>query len=639
MCGIAGIMTLRAELSSNMVCDKITHSIQHRGPDKSGLWKSSDGFVTFLHTRLSILDLSSAGDQPMISKSGRYVITFNGEIYNHLELRKKIKNKDFRGHSDTETLLACIDEWGLYATLKSAVGMFSLALWDVKTRELHLARDRVGEKPLYYGWQGELDNAFFIFGSELKSLKAHPLFKPIIDRNSISLLLRHNCIPAPHTIYQKVFKLLPGTILSVSLECREPKFHTYWSAKEVAENGVNSLYNDKDVNILNKLEELLKQSVRRQTLSDVPLGAFLSGGVDSSLIVALMQKYSTRPVKTFTIGFFEDEYNEAKYAKKIARHLKTDHTELYVSPEDVLDIIPQLPTIYDEPFSDSSQIPTFLVSKLAQQHVTVSLSGDGADEIFCGYNRYLLTDKIWGKLSLLPVSVRHGLANAVTKISPRVWSKIFSPFFYNNIGDKIHKAASVLDSSSIDEVYLSLVSHWTDPESIVLKSREHDTILKGGMPSLSDLSQIQKMMLLDLLTYLPDDILVKVDRAAMSVSLETRCPFLDHNIIDFAWHMPMNFKIRNGDGKWALRQILYKYVPKDLIDRPKMGFGIPIDSWLRGPLRGWAENLLDESRLIEEGYFNPKPIREKWMEHLSGKKNWQYQLWDVLMFQAWLESQ
>jgi asparagine synthase (glutamine-hydrolysing) len=636
MCGFSGYLG-----GLNVGADSLSimsHTLAHRGPDDSGIWIDEATQIGMTHQRLSILDLSIAGHQPMISDSGRYVITFNGEIYNHLELRVKLKFNNFKGCSDTETILICIEEWGLERALKEAVGMFALALWDKKDRLLYLARDRLGEKPLYYGWQGEGDSASFLFGSELKALKMHPSFKSEVNRDAVALFLRHNYIPGPYSIYRGISKLLPGSILTVSLENRDPKTSFYWSVDDLLEKKENSPYRSSDANLLEDLESELRQSIKRQMVADVPLGAFLSGGIDSSLIVALMQQQSDCPVKTFTIGFSESGYNEAEYAKAVAKHLKTDHTELYVSSKKAMDVIPQLPKLYDEPFSDSSQIPTFLVSQLARESVIVSLSGDGGDELFCGYNRYLLTDQLWSKLSLLPVSIRRGLANVVTTISPEKWSKIFGFLSNANIGDKIYKAASVLDSASVNDLYLGLISHWGNPESVVLNSKEPDTLLNMDRLKLSNLNQIEKMMILDLVTYLPDDILTKVDRAAMGVSLETRVPFLDHKVVEFTWSMPMNFKIRNGESKWALRQILYKYVPKELIERPKMGFGVPIDIWLRGPLRDWAEGLLDESRLRQEGFFEPATIRQKWEEHLSGRRNWQYQLWDILMFQAWLDE-
>jgi len=640
MCGLSGFLSRGFNCSEviNIASDMVT-VLKHRGPNSSGVWYDQNPECVLVHRRLSILDLSESGHQPMRSQSDRYVISFNGEIYNHLQLRRQLPINSWRGHSDTETLLSAIDVWGLEETLKRCVGMFALSLWDRERKKLFLARDRLGEKPLYYGWQGEGNNASFLFGSELKALRVHPSFQSVIDHDVINLLLRHNCIPAPYSIYRGISKLMPGTFLSVSLEDREPKIFAYWSANEVAIGGINSLYSSSDSDVLEKLEYILHQSVKQQMISDVPLGAFLSGGIDSSLVVALMQHQSSHPVKTFTIGFSESGYDEAVYAKAIAKHLQTDHTELYVSPHDAISVIPMLPQLYDEPFSDSSQIPTFLVSQLAKEDVTVALSGDAGDELFCGYNRYLLTDRLWAKLSLLPVGLRCMLANAVTKVSPMAWNKLLGFLSHGTVGDKIHKAAGVLASSSVDDLYLGLISHWSHPESVVLNSFEPKTRLIESISDISQLNQIQKMMLLDLLTYLPDDILTKVDRAAMGVSLETRIPFLDHKVVEFAWRMPMSFKIRDGKSKWALRQILYKHIPKELIERPKMGFGVPIDSWLRGPLRDWGEDLMGESRLSNEGFFDPNLVRQKWNEHLSGKHNWQHQLWDVLMFQAWLESQ
>jgi len=637
MCGFSGYIGGLAGGVDTL--SAMGHALAHRGPDGSGMWVDEVAQIGMTHQRLAIVDLSAAGNQPMVSELGRYVISFNGEIYNHNELRVKLKYNNFKGNSDTETILECVEEWGLETALKEAVGMFAFALWDRRESKLHLARDRLGEKPLYYGWQGEGHGRSFLFGSELKALKVHPSFSSEVNRDAVALFLRHNYIPAPYSIYQGISKLLPGTILTVSLDDKHPKISPYWSVDDILEKRSQSPYKYSDETLLEDLEAQLMQSIKRQMVADVPLGAFLSGGIDSSLIVSLMQHQSNSPIKTFTIGFSESGYNEAEYARAVANHLKTDHTELYISPQKAMDVIPLLPTLYDEPFSDSSQIPTFLVSQLARKNVIVSLSGDGGDELFCGYNRYLFTDKLWSKLSLLPLSVRRGLANVVTTISPTQWSKIFGFLSSGNVGDKIHKAAKVIDAASANDLYVGLISHWGSPESIVLNSREPNALLSMEKLKLSNLSQIEKMMLLDLVTYLPCDILTKVDRAAMGVSLEVRVPFLDHNVVEFAWSMPMNFKIRNGETKWALRQILYKYVPKALIERPKMGFGVPIDSWLRGPLREWAECLLDESRLRKEGFFDPSPIREKWEEHLSGRRNWQHLLWDVLMFQAWLEVQ
>lgn len=621
-------------------------AIIHRGPDDGGQWWDSDAGIGFSHRRLSIVDLSPAGHQPMVSACGRFVMIFNGEIYNHLKLRQELDSLfqeegclAWRGHSDTETLLAAIVAWGLEAALKKCVGMFAFALWDRQKRCLILARDRLGEKPLYYGWQGDS----FLFGSELKALKVHPAFQAEVHRDALALLMRHNYIPTPYCIWQGINKLQPGCFLTLTRDQPDPVITQYWSGKSIIEAGVASPFKGGADEAVNMLESLLLDAVSQQMMADVPLGAFLSGGVDSSAIVALMQAQSSRPVRTFTIGFNEAQYNEAEHAKAVARHLHTDHTELYVTADDAMNVIPKLPMLYDEPFSDSSQIPTFLVSQMARRHVTVSLSGDGGDELFCGYNRYLLGNRLWGKLSHLPVSLRRVIAGGLTRLSPSAWNRLTSPIGRYlgslNLGDKIHKGAEVLGNRSIDELYLQLVSHWSDPNSLVLGAREPFTLLTDVAQQPVASCDIDRMMALDMLSYLPDDILVKVDRAAMGVSLETRVPFLDHRVVEFAWQLPMQYKLHEGVGKWALRQVLYKHVPQALIDRPKMGFGVPIDDWLRGPLQGWAESLLNESRLQQEGYFNPMLVKEKWREHLSGKRNWQYYLWDVLMFQAWLDNQ
>lgn len=646
MCGFSGFLSNNFPQNPQTLLLSMGRAIIHRGPDDGGQWWDSDAGIGLSHRRLSIVDLSPAGHQPMVSACGRFVMAFNGEIYNHLKLRQELDSLvqeesclAWRGHSDTETLLAAIVAWGLEASLNKCVGMFAFALWDRQKRCLILARDRLGEKPLYYGWQG----GSFLFGSELKALKVHPAFQAEVNRDALALLMRHNYIPTPYCIWQGINKLQPGCFLTLTRDQREPVVTQYWSGKSIIEAGVSSPFDGSADEAVNELELLLMDAVGQQMMADVPLGAFLSGGVDSSAIVALMQVQSSRPVRTFTVGFNEAQYNEAEHAKAVARYLHTDHTELYVTPDDAMNVIPKLPILYDEPFSDSSQIPTFLVSKMARQHVTVSLSGDGGDELFCGYNRYLLGNRLWGKLSHLPVSLRSVIAGGLTSVSPSTWSRLTSPigryFGSVNLGDKIHKGAEVLGNRSIDELYLQLVSHWSDPNSLVLGARESITLLTDAAQQPVTSCDIDRMMALDMLTYLPDDILVKVDRAAMGVSLETRVPFLDHRVVEFAWQLPMQYKLRQGVGKWALRQILYKHVPQTLIDRPKMGFGVPIDDWLRGPLQGWAESLLNESRLRQEGYFNPLLVKEKWREHLSGKRNWQYYLWDVLMFQAWLDIQ
>ncbi len=658
MCGLTGFLSTDV-LNSDVVIKKMATAIKRRGPDSHDYWLDATSGIALGHRRLAVVDLSPAGAQPMQSDSGRYVIAYNGEVYNHIKLREEInlllcENKQeikWRGHSDTETLLAGFELWGIVETLKRATGMFAFALWDKTQKTLTLGRDRLGEKPLYYGWQGDRETRAFLFGSELKALKAHPSFKTTISRGALALYMRHNYVPAPHSIYENIFKLLPGHILTISLVKPEPILSCYWSASEIAITGVNKPFLGSDIEAVNQLDSLLLNAVGQQMMADVPLGAFLSGGVDSSTIVALMQAQSSRPVLTYTIGFNEANYNEATHAKAVANHLGTQHTELYVSPKQAMDVIPKLPEIYCEPFADSSQIPTFLVAQLAKQHVTVSLSGDAGDELFCGYNRYILTSNLWHKLSLLPIPARVGLAKIISSFSPEAWNKVGKLMPFNLpvvgnlalLGDKLHKGAGVLASRNEADLYKGLVSMWQDPSSVVIGNDaaaviEPNTFLAGNEPNLDDLNDTEQMMVLDMLTYLPDDILTKVDRAAMSVSLETRVPFLDHKIVEFAWQLPMQYKLRDGQSKWALRQVLYKYVPKELIERPKMGFGIPLDNWLRGSLKDWAETLLSEERLLKEGYFYPSPIRKKWQEHLSGKHNWAHQLWGVLMFQSWLEN-
>lgn len=663
MCGLTGCWqsgSFSAERATATL-DVMATAIAHRGPDDSGIWFDADAGIGLAHRRLSILDLSPAGHQPMSSASGRYVLVFNGEIYNHLELRWELERNHpqpltpnpsstegrgaypWRGHSDTETLLAGFEVWGIAATLQRAIGMFAMAVWDRAERNLTLARDRLGEKPLYYGWQGEC----FLFGSELKALRAHPAFNATIDRDALSLFLRHNCLPTPYTIYQGIHKLPPGTLLTLSGTARraDPIPVAYWSLRDAVEQGQAQPFQGTDAEAITALDDLLRDAVRRQQLADVPLGAFLSGGVDSSTIVALMQAQSSRPVKTFTIGFHENGYNEAHYAQAVARHLGADHTELYVTPEQARAVIPRLPTLYDEPFADSSQIPTFLVSELTRRQVTVSLSGDAGDELFGGYNRYLLADSIWRNIRWLPPALRTLAARSMTALSPAAWDRFYGVLArvlpprwrFSLPGDKAHKLARILTAASPELIYRDLVSHWPQPATVVIGATEPATVLNQAA-TWPNLGFEQRMMVLDALSYLPDDILVKVDRAAMAVSLETRVPLLDHRVVEFAWRLPLSMKIRHGESKWILRQVLDRYVPRTLIERPKMGFGVPLDRWLRGPLRDWAEDLLDESRLRQEGFFHPEPIRHKWAEHLSGTRNWQYHLWDVLMFQAWLES-
>jgi asparagine synthase (glutamine-hydrolysing) len=645
-------------------------TLVHRGPDDTGVWLDASAGVALVHRRLAILDLTPAGHQPMVSASGRYVIAFNGEIYNHVELRRALEANiamlaagnvagqrrassvsaayGWRGHSDTETLLAAFESWDVEGTLTKCVGMFSLALWDREKRALTLARDRLGEKPLYYGWaKGTL-----VFGSELKAIRAYPGFEARVDRGALALYMRHNYVPAPRSIYENVWKLLPGCYVQFSSSSSgasgegQGRIRQYWSARHIAEKGLQHPFEGDAQESRRELERLLRQSIAGQMIADVPLGAFLSGGIDSSTVVALMQAQSAQAVKTFTIAFHESEYNEADHAKAVARHLGTDHTELYVTPADCLNVIPRLPTLYDEPFGDSSQVPTFLVSQLARRHVTVALSGDGGDELFGGYNRYFWAMALWRKLNRTPQLLRSLAARALTAMRPAIWNQLFGlmgPLIpqrlrYQNAGDKVHKLAELMEARDPEAIYLRLVSHWDDPEALVLGAKEPSTPLTRRSDWLECSEFAHRMMYLDTITYLPGDILAKVDRAAMGVSLETRVPFLDHRVLAFAWQLPIQAKIQNGKGKQILRDILHQFVPRDLVERPKMGFGVPIDTWLRGPLRAWAEALLDEQRLRFEGYFEPLAIRRKWQEHLSGQRNWQYLLWDVLMFQAWLET-
>ena len=639
MCGIAGVISQStAELPSRV--RSMVASIRYRGPDDSGVWCDERVGVGLGHARLSVLDVSPEGHQPMVSSSGRYVLSFNGEVYNFAELRSELRGAgaNFRGHSDTEVMLAAFEEWGIEKAVPRFIGMFAFALWDRDERQLILARDRIGEKPLYYGWCGEA----FLFGSELKALCAHPSWCGDINRGVLASYMRYGYVPLPHSIYLGICKLLPGTWLKISSD--DPPGHmpmptTYWSAREVAMQ--EPRIDLSDVAATDALDSLLRQAVGRQMISDVPLGAFLSGGIDSSTIVALMQCQSSRPVRTFSIGFSESDYDEARYAKLVAAQLGTDHTELYLSADEALNVIPRLPEIYDEPFGDSSQIPTHLVAALARKHVTVALSGDGGDELFGGYNRYFWGRSIWNRIGTVPQGVRHGIGRMMTALSPASWDRIgrLLPrrLRQPTLGDRIHKLASVIDVDGPDELYRRLVSQHREPGSLIVGADEAPIWADAEAAAYGRSDFTERMMFRDLVGYLTDDILTKVDRAAMAVSLETRVPLLDHQLVEFGWRLPLAMKIRDGQGKWLLRQVLYRYVPRELIDRPKQGFGIPLDTWLRGPLREWAEELLDERRLRREGYLHPAPIREKWAEHLSGRRNWQYWLWNVLMFQAWNE--
>jgi asparagine synthase (glutamine-hydrolysing) len=638
MCGIAGYL---GEIpNSNNSLFEMINAINHRGPDNHGIWFDENAGIGFAHSRLSILDLSPAGHQPMHSASNNLVMIFNGEIYNHNEIRselEKISNRNWYGHSDTETLLAAIEEWGLDKALKKTKGMFALALWDKLNKKLSLARDRLGEKPLYYGWI----NKQLVFASELKSIKKFPRFNNQIDRSSLALFLRFNSIPAPYSIYKDIYKLEPGHIIKFYADSKKTEKYDFWSIEKVYKEAREPKSSFTPSEAVNKLESVLSNAVSSQMQSDVPLGAFLSGGIDSSTIVSLMQSHSNVNVNTFSIGFNSKDFNEAQHAGMVAKHLGTNHFEKYVTDRDALDVIPYLPDIYDEPFADSSQIPTFLVSQFAKQEVAVALSGDAGDELFGGYNRYVFSDKIFSNIAKAPNLIRKLISKTIFSMSEEKWDSILGGLMskrYANIGHKLHKAANVLPVESIRDLHFQLISQIHNPSDWLKSANEHKTIFNDGTERFAELNSVEQMMAYDLITYLPTDILTKVDRAAMAVSLETRVPFLDREVIEFSALLPLDFKIRNGVTKWALREILYKHVPKDLIERPKMGFAVPLADWLRGPLKDWAESLLDEKRLHQEGFFNVEFVRSKWLEHLSGNRNWHHQLWNVLMFQAWLEK-
>jgi asparagine synthase (glutamine-hydrolysing) len=632
MCGISGFFSIqRSNEEISKVIKRMTDAIQHRGPDDEGVWTDPHVGIALGFRRLAILDLSPLGHQPMLSTNERFVMVFNGEIYNFAEIRDELSSlgHSFRGGSDTEVMLAGVVEWGILDAVRRFNGMFAIALWDRKERTLHLIRDRMGIKPLHYGWI----NGEFLFGSELKSLLCHPSFQMEIDRDSLAGYLRNNYVPSPCSIYKDIYKVSPGTILSLNFSSREPAetIQTYWSAHEIVERGIQNQFLGSLEDAIVELDNLLCESVRQRMVADVPLGAFLSGGIDSSLIVAMMQVNSQRPVKTFSIGFHEHLYNEAHYAKAVADHLGTEHVELYVSSQDAMNVIPLLPTLYDEPLADASQIPTYLVSKLAREYVTVSLSGDGGDELFGGYSRYERTQRIWNLMGSVPYNLRNIMSRVSLKFaSLPIQTKLATKFFF---------LSEMLSAEDSEKLYLRLMSQWEHPEQLVVHGNEPSTLLTNSENAPANLKHIEKMMYVDLMTYLPDDILTKLDRASMGVSLEARVPFLDdHRTVEFAWRLPLEMKWRAGQGKRILRKVLKRYVPEDLTDRPKMGFGVPIDTWLRGPLREWAEELLNERRMNEEGYLNAGLVQKRWQEHKKNQKNWQYPLWNILMFQAWLEK-
>lgn len=644
MCGISGFLNLSHENTANELRDiamRMSDTLRHRGPNDSGVWADADAGIALSMRRLAILDLSAAGHQPMTSSSGRYVLVFNGEIYNYQDLRNELSQKEqpypFRGNSDTEVMLASFEQWGIEQSVVRWNGMFAFAVWDRQERSLTLGRDRFGEKPLYYSRIGK----HFIFGSELKALRAHPHFSDEIKPEAVALFLRHSCVPAPYSIYTHTNKLPAATLLKISAEDFVSAPQPYWSLHEVVDEAVSHPFQGSEQEAIEQLSSILGDAVRIRMRSDVPLGAFLSGGIDSSTIVSLMQAQSQTRIKTFSIGNHDKEFDEAKDAAKIAEHLGTEHTELYATSEEAMSVIPLLPQIYDEPFADCSQIPTLLVSQLAREHVTVSLSGDGGDEFLGGYTRHIWGNTLNQRLHHIPLFLRKITSTGIRAIPPGAWDALFqvskpvtpTQWQQRMPGYKLHKLAFLAESHDTHTLYEKLSSHWFDISEILPGvSLSHPS----HQPHFQHTAE--EMMYLDAIGYLPDDILVKLDRATMAVSLEGRVPLLDHRVAEFAWRLPLNMRIRGRQSKWILRQILYRYVPREMVDRPKSGFGIPLATWLRGPLRDWAESLLNEHRLRLDGFFNPAPIRKLWREHLSGKLNWEYHLWDVLMFQAWLDE-
>lgn len=659
MCGFCGFLTSDLLSSSFQGAEKelitMMDTIRYRGPDDRGQWLDEQARLAFGHQRLSIQDISAAGHQPMYSASERYTIIFNGEIYNFPAIRAEVEQNNptqaWRGHSDTEVMLAAFELWGVKETLTRMVGMFAFALYDRQQKTLFLARDRMGEKPLYYGWQ----KGSFLFGSELKALRAHSDWQGEIHRDVIAAYLRHNNTPQTTTIYQGIYKLMPGSFIQIKLDGKQntpsyqPPLQRYWSIKEAASTGATANpFTGTAEEAVTELDQLLRTSIQGQMISDVPLGAFLSGGIDSSTVVALMQDMSQGNTKTFSIGFEEAEFNEANHAQAVAKHLGTDHTEMYVSPQQARDVIPRIPTLFDEPFADPSQIPTFLVSELAKQQVTVSLSGDGGDELFCGYSRYQNAVNMWGKIASIPLPLRKLMSQALhlapvkmldfllKGLNPALKAAGRSPIAEG----QLKNAATFLQCQNVDQAYHYVASVWKNPDAIVKNATPLPSLFlqENQVQSEFDPDPRRNFMYLDQETYLPDDILVKVDRCAMAVSLEGRIPLLDHRIVEFAWRLPTAIKMHQGQQKWPLRQILYQHVPAKLIDRPKMGFGVPIDSWLRGPLRDWGEDLLNEDTLRRQGFFHPQPIRKKWQEHMTGKMDWSFYLWHVLMFQQWYSA-
>ncbi len=641
MCGISGFLSNNSIKNDDFIkiSKSMSQALSHRGPDNFGNWICLEDGVSLSHQRLSILDLSSAGSQPMHSKSGRYVIVFNGEIYNHLNLRQKL-DIQWTSSSDTETLLECIDKLGLLNTLELCIGMFAFALWDKKIKTLTLVRDRIGEKPLYYGWQGNS----FLFSSELKALKNHPDFNNEIDNEALIKYFNKGYIPSPHSIWKGIRKLTPGTLITIPFSKLKhndelPEPIAYWSLSKVVLNGRNKPFLGSEIQAVDEFENLLKDSISLQMIADVPLGAFLSGGIDSSTIVALMQAQSTRSVKTFTIGFLESDYNEAVFANKVAKYLNTDHEELYVSSKDAQNVIPLITDIYDEPFADSSSIPTYLVSKLAKSKVTVSLSGDGGDELMAGYGRYfdLKAEMLWNRISKMPKIIRPFLINLFNAKLFDTIDKVIKYLGVKNfksIEVRATLVAKLINSNSYNEFYEIINSQWYPAPLLNYNYIESDLKLTNELI----LNNVEKMMYNDTLDYLQNDVLTKVDRSAMAVSLETRVPMLDHRIVEFAWTIPHKYKVNNKSSKWILKEILGRYVPEGITNRPKMGFGVPIDHWLKGSLKDWADDLLNVDKIRQDGFLDPVVVHKYWNQHLSGQYNWRDPLWTVLMFQSWLQK-
>jgi asparagine synthase (glutamine-hydrolysing) len=647
VCGFAGLFDPGHEASPEAIerqAQAMAAVLVHRGPDDQGSWSDPEGFVAFAHRRLAVVDISPTGHQPMTSADGRWVINYNGEIYNFGVLRRRLESEGvaFRGTSDTEVLLSAVQRWGLDAALDACEGMFALALWDGDRHQLHLVRDRFGEKPLYYGWAGRQ----LAFASELKALHQLPQFTPVLDLGAVSLFLRHNCVPAPATAYRGVAQLAPGRVLTVGRDLRPgqlPVPRVYWSAEEAIEKHRLQPLLGPTEDLTDELEAALDASISARMVADVPVGAFLSGGVDSSVVVALMQRHASRPVQTFTVGFADRGFDESEDAAAVARHLGTEHTCLQVSDADAAAVIPQLPDIWDEPFADISQIPTLLVSRLARRTVTVSLSGDGGDELFAGYNRHAWLERLWCSTAHVPPGLRRLAGAALVALPPSLIdgaARLSAGATHRGQvrlpASKVAKTGKVLRARGPAEAYLALVSHWDDPASMLRHPPPRPTSgLPARWPALSGLTE--QMLWLDLVGYLPDDILVKLDRAAMAVSLESRAPFLDRRVLEVAWRLPLEMKLRQGTTKWILRQVLYRHVPRALVERPKMGFGVPIGAWLRGPLRPWAEELLSERALRDRGVLEPAPVRRAWRQHVEGRRDLGYELWDLLVLQAWLD--